>query len=574
MADSKRRRRPKSLPAADLESGKPVRRRDIVLFSTEGDDGDRDDGPPPRDPKRPGGGKKKAKGKRVKASQRQQLILAACVDTLWRLAGELQAPIDEYDDGRRGRNRTWHAADALVYCAAVEIFGSATQADAELWPDPDVAPCVPLWNELVDAVAKAWRDHPARRLSLQPFDRHKHRRAREGFIDDEFLDRLRVTLRHESLMAAADIGALNPRCGSRTHPDPSQIVSADGSWLRAIYNNTDPHAFDGTTGHPLRIDPDAVQFRYNDGSIAPAPGHLLVALLARTPYVQERIILDHYIKNPHLGPKSDATIAVDLVLGLYNSYKDKLKDALRGLAYDMALRSEDHDRLLDAGLLGISQTPKKSKKRLASAFLGAHTFTKTDGTTTRVSITAINGIPTIAWIDGDGETWFVPLNRTQTKHSKHSAETVIYNICSIPENQLLATEPPQRDNPHPPKQHPRRTPTQTPQTPNTRTQSNPPKRPRLRTPLRTPPGLRIREPHPQTAHARQAMQNRHTHPRRLRHVRLPPLPPRRRTLRIPQTHRSKAQHLVRQTLRTRLASTPPQQTGRPPHRTEPTRDHP
>ena len=212
----------------------------------------------------------------------------------------------------------------------------------------------------------------------------------------------------------------------------------DGTWLRAIFNNTDPDAFDRTTGNPLRLDPDAVPFHYTTTAASPQPpGHLLVMLLARTPYAQERIILDHYIKNPHLGPKSDATIAVDLVLDLYSTYKDKLKDALRGLAYDMALRSEDHDRLLDAGLLGISQTPKKSKKRLASAYLGPHTFTKTDGTEAKISITAINGIPTIEWIDGDGERWCIPLKRKQTKHSEPSDDTVIYNICSIPDDELL-----------------------------------------------------------------------------------------------------------------------------------------
>ncbi len=286
-------------------------------------------------------------------------------------------------------------------------------------------------------------------------------------------------------------------------------------------------------------------------------------LLARTPYVQERIILDHYIKNPHLGPKSDATIAVDLVLDLYSTYKDKLKDALRGLAYDMALRSEDHDRLLDAGLLGISQTPKKSKKRLASAYLGPHTFTKTDGTEAKISITAINGIPTIEWIDGDGERWFIPLTRKQTKHSEPSDETVIYNICSIPDDELLHRNS-QRNCPHPPQQHPRRTPTQTPQTTHPSTQSNPPRRPGLPAPLRTPTGLRIREPHPQTTHADKRCK---TFTRTYvdygmfgyRLYRLVVA-----LSAFPQTHRGETQCLVRQTLRNRLNTAPPQQTRRKP----------
>lgn len=190
MASAKRKRRPKSLPAADLEAGKPVRRSDIVLDSVDTGDADRHDGPSPKEPKKPGGGKKKKTGKRVRASQRQQLILSACVDALWRLADDLQGAIDDFDDGRRGRKRTWHAADALVYCAAVEIFGSTLEADAELWPDPDIVPCVPLWNEIAGAVAKAWRDHPARRLSLQPFNRYKHYRVRKGFIEDEALDQI------------------------------------------------------------------------------------------------------------------------------------------------------------------------------------------------------------------------------------------------------------------------------------------------------------------------------------------------------------------------------------------------
>ena len=426
---------------AALAAGEPVRADQIRLAASKDVDDDvRTAGPNPKTSKRTNGTKAKTYRRRLRASRRQQLILVACSEPLWSLAEVIQVLLDAHDDGRRGPKRTWGAADALVYDAAIEINESANEVDALFFPDPDAGPCVSLWTELCAAVVKAWPDDPRRRLSPVPFDRYKHHRVRTAFIDDDAVDRLRARLRDMYVRAALEMGALDPQSGSRSYPGATQILAGDGSWLRAIYSNTDPKAVDPATGKPRRVDPDAMPYHHNDGTLASAPGHLLVLLVSRTRFPQERLIMDHCFKDPAGGTKGDATIAVDMVLDLLDTYPDELKDTLRGLAYDMALRATDHDRLLDAGLIGISKTPRTSRNQLPSINLGQRKFTNHDDNKRLLQVIVISGTPTVTCIDGNGDLWYVPLKRRRLKHSKHTIATTIYAEYALPDNDLIDHE--------------------------------------------------------------------------------------------------------------------------------------
>ena len=244
-------------------------------------------------------------------------------------------------------------------------------------------------------------------------------------------------MRDMYVRAALDMGALDPQAGSRSHPGATQILAGDGSWLRAIYTNTDPKAVDPDTGKPRRVDPDAMPYHHNDGTLASAPGHLLVVLVSRTSFPQERLIMDHRFKDPAGGPKSDATIAVDMALDLLDTYPDELNDTLRGLTYDMALRAADHDRLLDAGLIGISKTPRTSRSQLPSINLGRLKFTNHDDAENLFQVIVIGGTPTVICIDGNGDLWYVPLQRKLLKHRKHTIATTIYAKYALPDNDLI-----------------------------------------------------------------------------------------------------------------------------------------
>ena len=103
---------------------------------------------------------------------------------------------------------------------------------------------------------------------------------------------------------------------------------------------------------------------------------------------QENFIIDHYITDTRGDTRNDGTHAVDMILALYEAFGDQLKDVLRALVHDMALSAADHDRLLDAGLLGISKVPRKIGNVLSAAYLGEIEFTASDGTKHMIDATS------------------------------------------------------------------------------------------------------------------------------------------------------------------------------------------
>lgn len=125
-----------------------------------------------------------------------------------------------------------------------------------------------------------------------------------------------------------------------------------------------------------------------------------------------------------------------MTMALYEGFRDEFKDILRALAHDMPLSSEDHDRLLDAELLGISKVPRKKSRVLRTAYLGTIEFTARDGTKHKLGSLAIDGIPTIQVRDGANKTYRMPPVRKRFDYRFRST-VVIYADYEIPHDPLV-----------------------------------------------------------------------------------------------------------------------------------------
>ena len=126
-----------------------------------------------------------------------------------------------------------------------------------------------------------------------------------------------------------------------------------------------------------------------------------------------RLTLTVGVKNPQAGPMSDARIAVDSILALLDRHEG-LDAGLKGFVFDMAMRSAEHDDLLDRGIIGISHTPKTANGRPAARNLGTYKF-RNGRDSFNMAVTAIDGAPTIHLVDGNGDDLAVPLEGKQVR---------------------------------------------------------------------------------------------------------------------------------------------------------------
>ena len=84
----------------------------------------------------------------------------------------------------------------------------------------------------------------------------------------------------------------------------------------------------------------------------------------------------------------------------------------RAVAYNMAMRSADSNRLMDHGILPVSKTPRTSQGKTAAVNLGLCAF-KTPHSEIEQNIVALNGTPSITLFDGTGYAHYQPLRRTR-----------------------------------------------------------------------------------------------------------------------------------------------------------------
>ena len=192
------------------------------------------------------------------------------------------------------------------------------------------------------------------------------------------------------------------------------------------------------TGKKKRTDPEAGKYRGKKREGYGGPGYTAVILAARSPYGNERIIFDVGLQSGGRGEESEANLATRMFLALLDDHPDEFK-YVRGMIYDMALRSRDQDRLLDAGKIPIVKIPYSPNGDPAWQNLGPYIFTNEHGQTTQQVVYAVNGTPCILGTDGNGVQWYVPLQRKQTKiEGKKPGKLRVYGHWAIQKTGIIA----------------------------------------------------------------------------------------------------------------------------------------
>jgi hypothetical protein len=169
-----------------------------------------------------------------------------------------------------------------------------------------------------------------------------------------------------------------------------------------------------------RGDPDAKPF-HREGS---APGNYFVSVITRTEHPQERFILDSQYKPDGV---SDGTVFTNMALGLLNRF-----DRMQGVVYDMALKSEDQDRIGATGRHVLCKVTRTKSGRVRSEVIGNHKFVGS-GSHFNQDVHSVDGCPVIEVVDIDGEKHLVPLTRKQSKLNG----TRMYNHFEVPPHPLV-----------------------------------------------------------------------------------------------------------------------------------------
>ena len=329
-----------------------------------------------------------------------------CLAPLWDLSEQIEADIAARTGpaGRPGRKRCWPIMCALALDVALWEFGSIRAAVREL-SDPGT------WKRLRKKTKKAWPDHPHRHLPKRPISRSQYHRARRRHTLPRLAE-IKTWAETTSAEAARWIEMLDPRtakCATRLRP--GNVIAGDTTYLKALSGadpdnpglRLDPHTGELT---PRRFDPDARPYHTHTGG---GVGHRCLVLSGRHGPPGERIIYSICL----IGAGSDATAFTDTVLRLRQDQPAFAAGAAAAV-YDGALHADDMIRLQNNAVIPIAKTHRTGGK-YATANLGRPKATLPGGTRRRVAVTAIDGTPTIAATDADGELWHIPLIRTKTR---------------------------------------------------------------------------------------------------------------------------------------------------------------
>ncbi len=370
------------------------------------------------------GGRRKVRGEPLGLSHIELIEATASHSWLWEYAETLEKDIQETP--RYGRPREHTVFEALLFEMASAWRGSYRDT-ARTFADPKT------WQRLQDTIAQAWPWHPRRRLSNKPISREQHHRFRERYLHGETLEELTQIVNDVVLNAASHLGLLTAEAGSVNHPNTTQFITGDGTWIPSMYKNGPRQIINPKTGKVRPFDPDAVYYHTPTGEIGRgACGQQAVLAIARGPHRNERIILDTAFKP---AGKSDATVFCDMVLNI-RKQNPHLRKGLRGVVYDMALHATDIDRFLDAGIIPISKVQRTRGSKPAAVNLGKHAFTTPKGKRTAAEVIALDGTPCITVINETGTDSYMPLQRVHTQLNRHINITTVYGTWQAPDHPL------------------------------------------------------------------------------------------------------------------------------------------
>ena len=391
-----------------FHDGKPVRAADVAA------------GPPRATPDRAGALSltlpRRSKGGEPLLGLTRRLEHIFCLAPLWGLGEQIEADIAAKTGraARPGRKRCWPIMCALALDVALWDYMSIRAAVREL-SDPDT------WKRLRKKTEQAWPDHPHRRLPEHPISRSQYHRARRRHTLPRLAE-IKTWAETTSAEAARWIEMLDPHTAKcATHPWPGNVIAGDTTHLKALCGadpanpglRLNPHTGELT---PRRFDPDARPYHTHTGG---GVGHRCLILSTRHGHPNERII--HSIGL--IGPGSDATAYTDDILRLQQHQPAFAAGA--AAVYDGALHAPDMIRLQNTAIIPIAKTHRTGGK-YATANVGRRQAALPGGTRRRITVTAIDGTPTIAATDANGELWHIPLVRTKTRvrRNKHRPASI------------------------------------------------------------------------------------------------------------------------------------------------------
>jgi hypothetical protein len=319
---------------------------------------------------------------------------------------------------------------AIVFEAAISVFGSARQVEAEM-AHPT------MWGWIRQRVLSEVGLH----LPPEPMRRHHYTYLRDRYLtDDAILEQLGAIHRQAAASQAVEIGLLDPAAGgSWTHPHLDRLLHGDGKVITPLYRaqpgdvrlNTD-------TGElrPLRAEPDAAL--HFEGTGETAFGTKFVILATRGSDVHARILLDAAFVPTPGGEAATALACLERTAPLV--------PGAQGVVYDTALRGAHHQTILrDLGLLpinrvaaakaGSKQARRDPRERRVEklGFVETKAVTLSDGTIKNIDLYAQGGAIGIGVLNADGELQFSPLPRIRTHRNADKAGFRWYNDYRLPD---------------------------------------------------------------------------------------------------------------------------------------------
>jgi len=339
----------------------------------------------------------------------------------WALAKDLNQLADD-TRSNVGRPCSTTAAAVLLVDLVASETGSVRSAIAYLEDKP-------TWQRLQNTAKAAWPHDPQNRLPDKPASRSQHHRYVSQYLTrtDHQIDTICTSARHAAVNVLETLDMFNPDHGAFTRPNPPQVISGDATVLNAMYNTS----HDTVTAHDTgeiwrrRTDPDAVFANNKEGN---APAYSLVDLVAQNTHRSERVIVDARLRPKGIG---DGQVFCDLVEQFQQDLQSRNRVILAG-AYDMALSSSAHDRLLDAGIVPVSKVALKKNGAVHEFNLGRCRFILASGQAQFHKVVVINGTPHISVPGIDGAT-IVALTRQQTKKSRRKRRFHIGSFFVVPD---------------------------------------------------------------------------------------------------------------------------------------------
>lgn len=328
-----------------------------------------------------------------------------------------------------GRPRHYPAFMAVFFEAAISVYGSARQVEAEL-----NHPATWRW------IRRLAQKRIGVRLPRQPMRRHHYLYLRNRYLTEPAtLELLGEIHRHAAAQQALQLGLLHPSAGgSWTHPHLDRLLYGDGKVITPLYRAKPGDVrLDRETGElrPLRADPDAdLHF---EGTGETAWGTKFVMVATRGPDVHSRILLDI----AHVASKGgEAATAVRCF-----ERTAPLVPGAQGVVYDTALRGTHHQTILrDLGLLPINRVsaakanPKQARRQdrrvEKMVFVEAKAITVPDGTTKSIDLYANGGAIGLGVLAADGELLFTALLRVRTHRNADKTGYRWYNDYRLPEH--------------------------------------------------------------------------------------------------------------------------------------------